>query len=161
MNDVSHSALSQREYGIKKSYLSRSLTDFILDLEVHMETGALGKVYQDGEVIIRQGEVGDCMFVIQEGAVEVVLDRDGREVRLAVRKKGDFFGEMAIFEREVRSATVRALGQARVLTVDEKNLLRRIHEDPSLAYRLVQTLSSRIRELSEQVARFGENDEIE
>ena len=111
-------------------------------------------MYQDGEIIIRQGDVGDNMFVIQEGQVEVVVEQDGQEVRLAVRSEGDFFGEMAIFEREVRSATVRALGPVRVLTVDEKNFLRRIHQDPSLAYRMVQNMSSRIRELSNEVAKL-------
>jgi CRP-like cAMP-binding protein len=85
-----------------------------------METGALGKIYQDGEIIIRLGEVGDCMFVIQEGRVEVLAERDGQEILIAVREGGDFFGEMAILERDVRSATVRALGEVRVLTVDKK-----------------------------------------
>ena len=119
-----------------------------------MSEGALGKMYQDGEVIIHQGDVGECMFVIQEGQVEVLSEVDGRELRLAVRKEGDFFGEMSIFERESRSATVRALGPARVLTVDKKNFLRRIAADPSLAFRIVQTMSSRIRELSADVARL-------
>jgi CRP-like cAMP-binding protein len=73
-------------------------------------------------------------------------------VPLAVRGEGEFFGEMAIFEREVRMATVRALGQARVLTVDKKNFMRRIHEDPSLAFRLVEAMSRRIRALSNEVA---------
>lgn len=117
-------------------------------------TGALGKIYQDGEVIVRQGKVGDCMYVIQEGQVEVVAEEDGEEVHLAVRGAREFFGEMAIFEREVRMATVRALGQARILTVDKRNLLRRIHKDPSLAYRIVQTMSRRIRELSAEVAQL-------
>jgi CRP/FNR family transcriptional regulator len=124
-----------------------------------MDTGALGKVYQNGEVIVRQGEVGDCMFVIQEGEVEIIAEMEDCEVRLAVRKEGDFFGEMAIFERDVRMATVRALGEVRVLTVDKKNFLRRIHEDPSLAFRLVETMSSRIRELSEEVAQHKETRE--
>jgi CRP-like cAMP-binding protein len=118
------------------------------------KTGALGKVYQDGEVIVRQGGVGDCMYVIQKGQVEVVLEKGGEEMRLAVRGEGEFFGEMAIFEHEVRMATVRALGQARVLTIDKKNFLRRIHKDPSLAYRIVQTMSRRIRELSAEVAQL-------
>lgn len=113
-----------------------------------MDTGALGKVYQDGEIIIRQGEVGNCMYVIQEGKVEVLIEDSGQEVQLAVRNEGEFFGEMAIFERDVRSATIRALGQVRVLTIDKKNFLRRIHQDPSLAFRIVETMSSRIRELS-------------
>lgn len=120
-----------------------------------MTNSTLGKIYKDGEIIICEGEEGNCMFVIQEGEVEVViLGEDGQEIRLAVRGQGDFFGEMAIFDRDVRSATVRAHGEARVLTVDKKNFMRRVHEDPSLAFRLVETMSRRIRELGEEVARL-------
>ena len=118
------------------------------------KTGTLGKMYQDGEVIVRQGEVGDCMYVIQEGQVEVVVEKGDKEVRLMILDAGELFGEMAIVERQVRMATVRALGQARVLTIDQKNFLRRIHEDPSLAWNVVQTMSRRIRELAEEVARL-------
>ena len=117
-------------------------------------TGALGKVYQDGEAIVRQGEVGDCMYVIQEGQVEVLVERDGKETRLDSLEAGDFFGEMAIVERQVRMATVRAKGQVRALTIDKRNFLRRIHEDPSLAYRILQTMSHRVRELGAEVARL-------
>ena len=120
-----------------------------------MASGELGKIYKDGEVIICEGEDGSCMFVIQEGEVEVFIQGDeGQEIRLGVRGEGEFFGEMAIFDRDVRSATVRALGDARVLTVDKKNFMRRVHEDPSLAFRLVETMSRRIRELGEEVARL-------
>jgi CRP/FNR family transcriptional regulator len=119
-----------------------------------MDAGALGKVYQNGEIIVRQGEVGNCMFVIQQGEVEILVEQDGQEVLLAIRGNGEFIGEMAIFDRDVRSATIRARGQARVLTVDKKNFLRRIHEDPSLAFRIVETLSRRIRELTEENARL-------
>jgi CRP/FNR family cyclic AMP-dependent transcriptional regulator len=120
-----------------------------------METGGLGKTYRDGEVIVRQGEAGDCMFVIQAGEVEVFRE-DGkqREVRLAVLREKDFFGEMALFDREVRSATVRAHGEARVLTVDRKSFLRRVHEDPSLAFRVVEQMSHRIRELDAELTRL-------
>ena len=124
-------------------------------MEDLVETGALGKIYRDGEVIVRQGESGDCMFVIQAGEVEVVRENDKqREVRLALLHEKDFFGEMALFDREVRSATVRALGEARVLTVDRKSFLRRVHEDPSLAFGIVEQMSRRIRELDTELARF-------
>jgi len=113
-----------------------------------MNKGALGKTYQDGDIIIHQGEVGNCMYVIQEGKVEVLIKEDGKEIQLAIRSEGDFIGEMAIFDRDVRSATIRAVGQVRILTIDKKNFLRRIHEDPSLAFRIVETMSHRIRELS-------------
>jgi CRP-like cAMP-binding protein len=119
-----------------------------------MDTGVLGKVYEDGQVIVCQGEVGDCMYVIQEGQVEVVANEGDDEVRLAVLGERDFFGEMAIFDSEVRTASVRALGPVRVLTVDKKTFLRRIHKDPSLAYHIVQTMSQRIRELDAEVTRL-------
>jgi CRP-like cAMP-binding protein len=119
-----------------------------------MGSGDLGKVYHDGEVIIRQGEVGNCMYVIQAGQVEVLQEKAGAEIRLVVRGEGDFFGEMAIFEHEIRMATVRALGEARVLTVDKTTFLRRIHEDPSLAYHILQKMSTRIRELSAELVRL-------
>jgi CRP-like cAMP-binding protein len=95
------------------------------------------------------------MYVIQEGQVEILLDQeDGKEIRLSIRGAGEIIGEMAIFDREERSATVRALGQARLLTVDKKNFLRRIHSDPSLALRIVETMSQRIRALNAEVARL-------
>jgi CRP-like cAMP-binding protein len=111
-----------------------------------MGNGALGTVYRNGAVIVREGEPGNCMYVVQSGQVEVVREEGGGERRFGVISEGGFFGEMAIFETEMRSATVRALGEARVLTIDKKALLRRIQEDPLLALNLLKTLSARLRE---------------
>lgn len=119
-----------------------------------MESGVLGKEYEDGEVIVRQGEVGDCMYVIQAGKVDVLYEGSGETHRLTSLGKGSFFGEMALFGREVRSATVKAAGKVRVLSVDKKTLLKRIHQDPSLAFHIVENLSSRIRELDTEIARL-------
>ena len=119
-----------------------------------MSQGALGKVYHDREIIVRQGEAGDGLFVIQEGRLEILSENAGRETRLRVAGEGELIGDMAVFDRQVRSATVRAFGEARVLTVDRKNFLRRINEDPSLAFRIVETMSRRIRELSVEVVRL-------
>lgn len=113
-----------------------------------MTTGALGKLYADGEVIVRQGEVGNCMYVIQGGQVEVLLRKGDSDVCVAVLGEGDFFGEMALFDQEVRSATVRARGEVRLLTLEKKSFLRRIHEDPSLAFRIMEKMCHRIRELN-------------
>jgi CRP-like cAMP-binding protein len=119
---------------------------------VTMGQGALGTVYENGDVIVRQGELGDCMYVVQSGEVEVVQATNGGEHRLAILGTGDFFGEMAVFEKEVRSATVRAHGEARALKVDKRTLLRRIKEDPLLAVNLLQTMSQRIRDLNAHLA---------
>ena len=116
----------------------------------------LGKEYNDGEVIVRQGETGDCMFVIQKGEVEAIAEANGKELRLRKMGANEFFGEMALFEKEPRTATIRALGPARVLTIDKKNFLGGIHEDPSLAFRIIKTMSHRIRDLTDRLAHYEE-----
>jgi flavin-dependent dehydrogenase len=118
------------------------------------ESSGLGKVYLDGEKIIREGEDGCCMFVIQEGRVEVVTNKSNHEVQLAILEAGDSFGEMALFEHEVRSATVRAVGKARVLTVDKKAFLSNVQQDPSLAFRIVQSMSRRLRKMNDEMTRL-------
>lgn len=111
----------------------------------------LGKVYEDREVIIRQGEIGNCMYVIQSGEVEIYREEGEKEVRLRVAGANDFFGEMALVDHAVRSASVRALGKATIMTVDKRTFLRRVHEDPSLAYRIMEGMSREIRRLAEEV----------
>jgi len=117
-----------------------------------MVKGTLGKIYKDGEAIIKQGLPGECFYVVQSGRLKVVQSSEHGEQLLAYLKPGDSFGEMAIFEKEVRSATIRAIGEARVLKVDKKTLFRRIQEDPLLAVGLLKKMSQRIRDLSEQLS---------
>ena len=119
-----------------------------------MRTGELGIVFEAGQYLFRQGEEGDRMYTIQDGEVEVIVHKDGREVRVATRGPGDFVGEAVIFERGKHAADARALTRVRVLGVDRRNFLRRANEDPTLVFRVVQQLSRRVRELGEEVARL-------
>jgi CRP-like cAMP-binding protein len=116
----------------------------------------LGKEYKAGEVVFRQGDKGNCMFVIQDGEVEALVESDGKELRLRKMGPNEFFGEMALFEQEVRTATIRTVKPSRILSIDKKNFLGGIHEDPSLAYRIVQTMSHRIRDLTDRLATHQE-----
>ncbi len=115
---------------------------------------SLGKAYNDGETIIQKGDVGKCMYIIQEGHVEVLSGHD--KVRLAVLGEGDFIGEMSLFDRDVRSATVRSLGEARVLTVDREVFLSHFKYDTTLAFRIVGTMSRRIRNLDDEIVLLKE-----
>jgi len=119
-----------------------------------VDAGALGKEYADAEIICRQGEPGDCMFVVQAGRAEVLREEDGKSVVVGQLKAGDVFGEMAIFDKQPRSATVQAKGEARVLTLDKRAFLRRVHEDPSLAFQILQRMSLSIRRLNEELFRL-------
>jgi len=122
-------------------------------------SGALGRTYEDGEVVFRRGDEGTSLFVVQEGQLEIVREEGGKETLLRVAGQHELVGEMAVFDRVVRSATVRARGTARVLTLDKRNFLRRLNEDPTLAFRMIETMARRVRELSAQVvelrAAFG------
>ncbi|HSG17328.1 MAG TPA: cyclic nucleotide-binding domain-containing protein [Anaerolineae bacterium] len=117
-----------------------------------MSCGALGKVYRQGETIVFQGDEGSCMYVIQDGEVEVVRSHDGTTVRLAVLGPGDIFGELSLFGNGKRSATVRALGDVRIITVDKHIFLRRVQEDLTLAFRIFQTMAARLNQMNAELA---------
>jgi len=119
-----------------------------------MAKGELGRLYEDGELIVRQGEAGECMYVIQEGEAQILVEQDGKEILVRTAGPGEIVGEMSIFEKEVRCASVRAAGPVRALTVDKRTFLTRVHADPSLAFRIVQSMSRRIRELTAEIARL-------
>lgn len=111
-----------------------------------MNSSKLGICYHDGEIIIKQGSSSSCMYVIQEGRVEIIDENEGNEIKLAELGESEFFGEMGLFEKESRSCTVRAIGETKILTIDKRNLYKSIQEDPTLAYRLLEKMSNRLRQ---------------
>lgn len=116
-----------------------------------MGSQSLGRLYADGEIIIKQGDEGDCLYVIQEGRVAVIDESSGAETKVAELGEKEFFGEMGLFEKDVRSATVKAIGDAKVLTIDKKNFYSTIQKDPSLAFRLLESMSKRLRKTTKEL----------
>jgi CRP/FNR family transcriptional regulator, cyclic AMP receptor protein len=110
------------------------------------------RAYATGDDIVREGEVGSQMYIVQSGHVAVLKQVGEREVEIAVLGKGDFFGEMSLLEGLPRSATVRALEATSVLVIEPGGFLLKIRRDPTLAFELLQQLSGRIRRLNEQIA---------
>jgi len=120
-----------------------------------MKSTFLGKVYGDGDVICRQGELSDCLYVVQDGKVKAVHREAEREVCFGVLETGDFFGESALIEGEVLPSTYRAIGDICVLTIDKKMFLKRMHEDPSFAIKVLRKMCRRIRALETMLARMA------
>ena len=116
-----------------------------------MGNSKLGRKYADKEIVIKQGEKGDCLYVIQEGKVEVIDESGEKEIKLAELGETEFFGEMGLFEKDVRSCTVRAIGEAKIMTIDKKNFYKTIQKDPSIAYRLLEKMSNRLRETNKKL----------
>ncbi len=112
-----------------------------------MGRGELGKIFADGDVIIAEGSVGDEMYSIQSGEARVVTLSPAGETTLAQLKEGDIFGEMALFDRKPRSASVIAQGETRVLRIDKAKLLTTISRDPTIVLKILESMSQRIRTL--------------
>ena len=111
-------------------------------------------VFQIGDVIIREGERDNRLFIIVEGEVEVVKDLGGRSERSLKRfGPNSYFGEMALIDDLLRSASVVARDETRVLSLDRWNLHKEIENYPSLAIELLQVLSKRLRALEKTMIR--------
>ncbi len=120
-----------------------------------MSIGMLGRVYAKGEYIVRQGDVCNCMYVVQTGQVEVLRENNDGDVRIGVMSAGDYFGEMSIFEGGPCSASLRALREARVLSINKENYIRYVQENPALAFTLLKAMSHRIRMITEENTRMN------
>jgi NADH dehydrogenase len=80
--------------------------------------------FQQGEIIIREGEIGDRFYIIESGEVEVVHQEPGQpEQQLALRSTGDSFGELALLKDAPRAATVRCLTAVDVIMFNRKDFL--------------------------------------
>ena len=101
--------------------------------------------FPKGELIIREGDAGDAVYVILSGKVKVyVSDAQGREMIVADYAAGDYVGEMAL-DGKARSASVAAV-EITVCSVVARDALRRaIHDDPEIAMRMIATLIDRNR----------------
>ena len=80
-----------------------------------LATGTVGHVFAPGETLIRAGDEGSSMFVVHNGRVEVQVSDNGRPRTVATLTEGNFFGEMALFTGEPRTASVVAVDETEVL----------------------------------------------
>jgi len=113
-----------------------------------------GKWYERGEVVFREGDPGDTMFVIQMGEVEVSHLEGGRKAVLGNLRRGEFFGEMCLLDNKPRSGTVTAVKRTRLLPISRRTLLDRAGDDPSVLLALLGTLSIRLKKAEDILNRI-------
>ena len=80
------------------------------------------RVAKVGEVIVREGDPGESMFIVSTGEVRATILRDGRQAPVATMRDGDFFGEMAVLSGEPRTATVTAVKSTELLELSREHL---------------------------------------
>lgn len=117
-----------------------------------------GKVvlYGCGEVVVRQGDTDQSLFVIEEGEADVEIVRDGTSAVVAVTLgRGEYFGEMSLLTGESRSATVRARRDLLLLQIDKDDIAPILAASPALVEEMSKVLAQR-RMLTEGVFREQE-----
>ncbi len=102
-----------------------------------------GRVFAPGETIIRAGDTGSSMFVVHAGSVEVRIEQNGQSRTVNTLHEGDFFGEMALFTGEPRTASVVAAGETEVLEIGHDAMKRLFETNPDLVDALSHTISER------------------
>lgn len=101
--------------------------------------------FEPGQVLFRQDEPGDTMYVIMEGMVEIVHGQEGSTLVLARLGPNDYLGEMALFTHRPRTATAVSVVRTKLLPIKRDEFLDRIREKPELALYILQTLIKRLR----------------
>jgi len=109
--------------------------------------------FEAGDIIFREGESGEVMFILLEGAVELSVKVDkGEAVIKTVDTPNDFFGEMALLDEAPRSASAKALVRTRLLVVDGPSFESMILQNGRFALKIIKVLSERIRTSNERVS---------
>jgi CRP/FNR family transcriptional regulator, cyclic AMP receptor protein len=115
---------------------------------------AVPRSFEAGQVVFREGDASDTCYIVRTGRTRAVHEHgDGRTITLATFGPGDIFGELALFEDELRSATIEALESTSVVAVLGPDMRRLMTEHPQIAVRLVIALGRRLREANERLAR--------
>jgi CRP/FNR family cyclic AMP-dependent transcriptional regulator len=103
------------------------------------------KTYHQGEVIVEENSPGSEMFLIYSGSVDImsstkITDKKEKQQRIARLERGDFFGEMAIFSEDLRSATVVTANECEVVMIDGSSLLHFMDKNPEKGYSILRYL---------------------
>ena len=104
-----------------------------------------------GEAIISEGEFSQELYILMSGRVRIAKDYGGPHERtLAVLTRGDFFGDMAIFESAPRSATAVAEEEAELLALSPEKFKQTIYQKPEMVFEIFRELSARLRRREER-----------
>ena len=115
---------------------------------------AVPRSFEPGQIVFREGDASDTCYVVRSGRARAIREHaDGRTITLATFGPGDIFGELAMFEDELRSATVEAVQHTSVVAVLGPDMRRLMVEHPEISMRLVIALGRRLRETNDRLAK--------
>lgn len=108
----------------------------------------LFREFKAGDVIFSQGEEGNCAYIVEEGRVQISLEKNGDSFPVSIMGIGEIFGEMAILDGLPRAGTARCLEDTRLCVVSSDQLYNRIHQSDPVVRLLVLLLIKRTRSMN-------------
>ncbi|MDZ4717778.1 MAG: SpoIIE family protein phosphatase [Roseiflexaceae bacterium] len=143
---------------VMKEYRERSLPERLRNVSFFMRLSEadleqiaehiVERRLSTGEVLMREGDPGKSCFVILSGTLEALTYLGGKELVLEVRQAGQIMGEMALIDRGLRSATVRAATDSVLAELDEQSFFALMHADPQVALELLRGGTASLRRTS-------------
>ena len=115
--------------------------------------------YEPGEVVIKQGDVGDKAYVIIDGEADVMLETSEGQKKLVTMAKNDLFGELALLCEAPRTATIQASTALQVMSIEKDIFFSLIAEDPQMSARVTRSVAERLerttRDLGDALSAAG------
>ncbi len=116
------------------------------------------KKYQDGEIVFKEGDTAKEMYIIRSGKVKIFRNKEGRQVNLATLGPNDFFGEMALFRDNPRSASAQAVDDTELSAIDKGTFMSFIKEP--IVWTILERMSDRIREVDDNLEELSVQDQV-
>jgi len=117
-------------------------------------------LFSKGEILVRQGDSGDSLFIISDGEVAIsISDGAGRKTHLADLQGGDYFGEMSLLTGEPRSASVTASRETEVIVVEKRGMAELLEKESSILEPLSAMLEKRLEDLSGRMTDLNVREE--
>lgn len=124
-----------------------------------MDTQKTHKSFAAGSVIMKQGETGDCAYIIEEGKVEILLEiTDGTKKTIGTRGNGSIIGEMALVDDAPRVATVVAIEDCKMIEITADDFNSRLKTTDPVINMITQVILTRYRDMLRRVEIMRDND---
>jgi CRP-like cAMP-binding protein len=134
-----------------------TLTEMLLSDEATSLRDAMEKVHlADGEILFHRGELGDAIYFLESGQIRIfTVDEGGQELTLNTLGAGEAFGELALLDDQVRSASAAAVGPTTLRRLRREGFLTKVHTSPALTQGVIRLVSQRSRHMTEYIERLG------
>lgn len=130
----------------------------------HEELEKLEKItrerfYKKGATIINEGEKGESVFIIKSGKVKIFkTSKEGRQIILDIKGKSKIFAEVTLFDGGINPASVVAIENSVILSINNDDLENIIRQNPDMALNIIKVLNKRLKEAQSRIKNMAIND---